>query len=387
MKDNEQANTPGGASDTTSTSRIAAIDLVRGTAVVFLPLVHCLYMYGNREVLKGSWFGMAMRVVGSFTPVFLFVMGISFTFSRDQSLLGATKRGLTLLALGYIMATLEFALPVYMGTMPSSFIKAYDWTAPLTRDQYLHLMTTGDILHVAGISLIFVGLACNWSKSPYVMSGIALGIAGLSGIIVGYRPGVPVVDGVADLLWGEEWNVFFPFVPWGAVVFLGIAFGLYMQGHNGNYAPAFRLMIHAGAVLLAVGGALCLYRPDVHYRQFFHAGPGGGLLFMGMSAMSLGLVQRIEGQILPTLWGKLCVYCSRRVTALYLVHWLIISWGMSVVGFRNRGMAEVVGLSFIVLALMFLIEAAIRNGRRYLSRYIIRLAGRARSSFNERVVQ
>jgi uncharacterized membrane protein len=345
-----------------SAPRIDAIDLARGTAVLFMPLVHSLYMYGDRAILREpSLFRSVMHAIGHEAPMFLLAMGLSFVFSRNQSPARSARRGLRLLWIGYATSAAEFIPPILVGTMPESFVEANDMKSPLRLEQYLHLIGDADILHMAGLSLLFMGLARHAIKSRYVMFGLALLIALLSGVVQGYRPGIPILDALCDLLWGREWNVYFPVVPWASSVFMGMAFGMYIQDCGGDAAPAFRWMARLGSLLAVVGGLLWWHDPALHYRDFFHMGPGGTLYLMGVTAIGFWLIHKSARFLKATWFGRFAMYCSPRVTSLYVTHWILISWGMGIVGFREHAAPTVVALSLVVLVATIAVEAAYRS--------------------------
>jgi hypothetical protein len=67
--------------------------------------------------------------------------------------------------------------------------------------------------------------------------------------------------------------------------------------------------------------------------------------------------------LVGTRFGKLAMYCSPRVTSLYVTHWILISWGMGIVGFREHQIPAVVALSVVVLIATLAVEAAYRSAK------------------------
>lgn len=328
-----------------------------------MPLVHSLYMYGDRAIFaEASFFRLAMHVIGHMAPVFLFSMGLSFVFSRNQAPWRSARRGLHLLLIAYTLTAAQFLIPIWANLVPESFFKANGWTSQLSAQDYLHLLTEGDVLHLAGIALLFMGLLRKWIRSWQLLLALALLIAVLSGYIQGYRPGVLGLDYLCDLLWGREWNVYFPVVPWAASIVLGLAFGTYMQACGGETSSAFKLMFPLGLVMAILGGALWWQDPAFHHRDFFHMGPGATIHLMGVTLLLFRLFRLFEQGLLRTGFGRLACYASARVTSLYVTHWLLISWGMCIVGYREHGPGVVIALSFLILAGTLAVEAAYRRG-------------------------
>ena len=138
--------------------RVLAIDLARGASVPFVVVIHTLWMYGTVETQENTWLGQVIHFIGKGTPMFLLAMGFSFCLSRKQDVQAIIKRGLELLAIGYGMNLFKFIVPYFLGLLPTNFIAAYGWKAPLDFGQLLYLLQTGDILQLAGISVLFMVL-------------------------------------------------------------------------------------------------------------------------------------------------------------------------------------------------------------------------------------
>jgi hypothetical protein len=91
--------------------RIVSLDLARGLAIVFMVFQHAVLIYavdrGEQSVV-----GKLVLLFGSApaAPVFLFIMGI-FLGRPDRGLRRGVRRGIKLIALGYLLNLLRSTLP------------------------------------------------------------------------------------------------------------------------------------------------------------------------------------------------------------------------------------------------------------------------------------
>ena len=118
----------------------------------------------------------------------------------------------------------------------------------------------------------------------------------------------------------------------------------------------FSRLLPLGIVLATVGGALWAIDPELHFRDFFHMGPGLALHLMGLSALLFWGANKISERIKNTWVGRVAIYCSGRVTSVYIIHLVLIVWGMALVGFKANGVFTVLIVSILVLLLTLLLD-------------------------------
>ncbi|UZO80634.1 DUF1624 domain-containing protein [Aquimarina sp. ERC-38] len=334
--------------------RIKAIDLARGISVLMVVIVHTLWIYGDVPTQTETWLGAAVHFIGKGTPMFLIAMGVSFILSRNQSIVLSIKRACYILAVGYLMNFLKFVLPTLIGTVPDNFIEAYGWTAPATYANMVYMLGTGDILQLAGFSLLFMGIINHFSKNKYVPLTIAVLIAITTKEVHGFRLGIPGVDYVLDLLWGAEWNVYFAVFPWFSFILIGIFFGMWYKEQQKSNSYLFKRMLVAGILLMLIGGGLCYYNFEYHFGDYFHLGPGGTFYLTGFNLVLLWLANVLVSKVKGNRLFSFFYYCSKRVTTIYFIQWVIICWGMGVLGYQQFGVGGVLLLipTFIGLTLI-----------------------------------
>ncbi|MEW7278713.1 heparan-alpha-glucosaminide N-acetyltransferase domain-containing protein [Aquimarina sp. 2201CG1-2-11] len=327
--------------ETIKSKRILAIDLARGLSVLMVIVVHTLWMYGDIKTQTETWLGSTVHFIGKGTGMFLIAMGVSFTLSRNQSIVLSIKRAFYILAVGYLMNFLKFIVPVVIGTVPDNFIAAYGWTSPVTLDNMIYMLGTGDILQLAGVSLLFMGIINRFSKNKYIPLLIALCIALLTKEVHGVRVGITGFDYLLDLLWGAEWNVYFAVFPWFSFILIGMFFGMWYKEKEKSNSYLFGRMLIAGIVLMCVGGGLCYYNYEYHFGDYFHLGPGGTLYLGGFNLVIMWIANILVTYIRDNKVFNFLYYCSKRVTTIYVIQWVIICWGMGVLGYQQFGVSGV----------------------------------------------
>jgi uncharacterized membrane protein len=317
-------------------NRILAIDIARGLSVILMMMIHTMLIYGDIPTQTSSLLGKFILLIGKGTPMFLVTMGISFVLSRRQTLQSVCKRGLYILGIGYGMNALKFLVPeILFGGLPDAFVQAYGLTSGTLKTGIFFLLL-GDILQLAGVTLFLMGLINHYSKNKSVPLAIALLIAAVSKELSGFRIGIDGLDYICDLFFSNEFNVYFPVFPWASFILLGMFFGRWYKELEGNQSLFFRKMLLVGSAFLGIGVIFNFINYEYHFGDYYHLGPGGSILLMGLNLIFLWLMNIIVTSVKPNkLFGSL-IFCSKHVTSLYVIQWTIINWGMYLIGFWNH---------------------------------------------------
>ncbi|HAS47269.1 MAG TPA: hypothetical protein DCS93_42725 [Microscillaceae bacterium] len=337
-----------------SKKRVRSIDLARGIGVLLLVPLHTLWMYADVKTQSNTLLGEFIHFTGTGTGMFLITMGFSFTMSRNQSLKLTFRRGALLLLVGYGMNFLKFVFPNLLGFQPVDLIKAYGWTPPATFDNLLYMLGTGDILQMAGISLFIMGIANHLSKNKFVPLGMAVFFAVATSFVRGIRAGVPGFDYFLDLLWGEQFNVYFPVFPWISLILAGIYFGRVYLEDDRDEKRAFRQMWQIGLLFVLGGLALSSYDYKRFYGDYFHLGSGGALYLIGASLLLARFAKFLVDVTKPNKIFNFFYYLSARITSFYVIQWVLICWGMGLVGFQKMNAGQVL-LAMAVMIVLCLI--------------------------------
>ena len=337
--------------------RVLAIDIARGMSVVLMMMIHTMLIYGTIETQTKTILGEITLWLGRGTTMFLVSMGISFVLSRRQSFLAVCKRALYILAIGYGMNLLKFLVPEFIfGGLPETFVTAYGLKSG-TLETGIFFLLLGDILQLAGLTLFIMGIINHYSKSKYVPLVVALLIIAVSKELSGYRIGIPGLDYCCDLLFSNQFNVYFPVFPWSAFILIGMFLGRWYKELNENQDLFFKKMLWVGVAFIAVGGLLNFSNPEYHFGDYYHLGPGGSILLLGTNLVLYWLIN-IVVQLFKennNIFNFL-IFCSKHVTSLYVIQWVLINWGMYVIGFWNQDQLAVLCLVPTVIILSFSVQ-------------------------------
>ena len=343
------------------TKRILEIDLTRGISSFLIPMAHTLLIYGTNYTQSESWLGLSVHFFGKWAGIFLIAMGFSYALSKNNTVLKSMKRGFLLLAAGYFMNFLKFIVPLFLGLIPDNFIEAYGWTPPPTFGQMVYMVLTGDILQFAGMCLLFMGLVNKLVQSFGKWIPIIVTILILISLefVRGLRIGIPGLDYVLDLLWGDQWNVYFAVFPWFGFILIGMFFGYWFKEVDNNRAFIFKRMLYSGLVTVVIGGVLCYVDYDFHMRDYFHLGIGGFIYLLGFNLLSFWLAHYLITCFKKTKATEFFYYCSRKITTMYIIQWVLICWGMGIFGYNNQTEIGIIFLMILYTILTIVVQLII----------------------------
>ena len=337
----------------TPDARIRAFDLARGLAIVFMVMIHVLGHYGN-DASWASPLGQVVIFLGGPTaaPVFMFLMGASLAFSRRASASGIARRGLWLLFLAYTLNVLRGVLPATLG-LATGYVTEAD-ISPYTPAT---LLTLVDIHQMAGLALLVIAAltALLVASGRLVLRVGVIGLAVVIGLVSpslwGTTTGVPPVDLGLALLWGTEWNVFFPLLPWIVYPLVGFVYGRTLVAQPDRRRFVRRIGLVGLAVALAGVATIAVAHPSIGVEDYWRQRPGVLLAILGLVLAWLALadvvVSRVRSnRVFDRLYGW-----SGRVTAMYCIHWILIGWGVGLVGHRDLELPGVLVAMGIVLVL------------------------------------
>jgi uncharacterized membrane protein len=342
----------------TGRERVRAFDLAAGLAVFFMILVHVLWHWGTPD----TWTTPIGRAISyaagpTATPVFIFLIGASLGAARRPSAGTLAARGLWLFALGYLLNLLRGVIPFTLGT--ASGVITEEQVAPYTP---WWLGTTIDLHHVVGLSLIVIAVLRTRAQPGWLWLGIA-------GVLVLVAPwlrtvtfGTPLLDAPLTPFLGSAPNVYYAVVPWLAYPLAGAVFGS-MMARSSDRTALFRRAAAVGAMLLVIGGALiAVQRPTFDVYTYWRQPASFAVAILGIILVWLALCDLATRNRWIDRWIGFFYRWSDRVIAIYFTHWIIVGWGVGLVGFRALGLGPVL-----------LAMAAAVAATSYLSRFAVKL--------------
>jgi uncharacterized membrane protein len=326
--------------------RVLSLDLARGVGAIGMVAVHVLLRYGSYAA-NVSAYGAVVRLLGGppAAPVFLFLMGASQAFSQHATLRDNLWRGGKLLVLGYVLNFLRGTLPAFLGLRfgviePEALL-------PYTPENLFWIV---DVLHCAGLSLMLIGAVRRFLPHPWTWLVLAAAVALGAPLMWGRMTGHPLLDGCLALLWGTAVTVQFPALPWISYPLSGMAFGTWLAA-SADRDALFRHAAGAGAILLLTGGLFILNRPSFHLGDYFHSGPGAVMAFTGFALVWLAVCHWSIKHIRSNAFFRLCSYWSAHITVFYFVHWIIIGWGLALIGHTQQSIPALVCLTVVIITL------------------------------------
>lgn len=345
----------------TKIQRVKEIDFGRGIAVFLMVFVHTLWMYADPATQYQSLFGQVIHTLGKGTSAFLVLMGMSLVIA-SCSLTENLKRALLLLGLGYFMNFLKFVVPISIfGTMPESFIEAYGWSSPLQTWQYFYLLSTGDILQLAGISLLMIVFVQKYFDHEFVYLLLGLLIMLSSQWFRGLTLDTAALQYLSRLLFSDHYQVYFPVFPWMSFILFGMFMGKLFVRMQNRQEQFYHYVVISALTLMMLGFILAYANYEYHIANFFHHGPGGTLYLMGITLLLYWGIYRLLKLVKNGPVIKGLQYLSKNVTSLYIIQWTLICWGMGMVGFQTLNAWETLAMMPIMLCLTLLAQVAVNR--------------------------
>ncbi|MDO8827564.1 heparan-alpha-glucosaminide N-acetyltransferase domain-containing protein [Methylophaga sp.] len=332
-----------------NTSRIATFDLARGLAILFMMLIHVLDFYGQADV-RSSLFGSVVSFLGSppAAPVFMFIMGIFIVFSTRLDVATGLRRAAWLFVIGYVLNLLRGSIPLWLslqlGLVSYAELEA-GGVSPLS--EFLIV----DILQFAGLAFAICVFLKHYFPQPKYWLATGVIVVFLSPLLWDISSGWIVLDEVLKLLWGNKYQgSMFPLFPWLAYPLFGMAFGFWFKRTN-SPKRFFINTLWLGLALLLVGTLLTLSNMDFHYPYFLRSGPGATIWISGFVLLWLGICRFVVENIALNRVVELLFFWSKHVTAIYILQWIIIGWGLMAVGVQQLSFINTLLAMFVVILL------------------------------------
>ncbi|WP_459926076.1 heparan-alpha-glucosaminide N-acetyltransferase domain-containing protein [Flavobacterium covae] len=343
-------------------NRIAAIDFTRGISVFFLIIVHTMLIYGTLETQTETTIGQIIIWLGRGAAMYLIAMGISFTFSRRQSFYAITKRALYILYIGYSLNFVKFIIPEFIfGGLPYRFLNAYHLKTQ-TLETTLFFLGLGDILQLAGITLLLIAFINQITNNKWIYFFLGLLIIIVSKELSGLKINILGLQYICDLFFSNQYNVYFPVFPWSAFIFMGVFLGKQLKEINNDTQIFFRNLAIQSLGLIVLGLSLVLTNYKYHFGDYYHLGPGGSIILLGIMMLSFWISNQLIIFLNPsTQFFSYIIYLSKNTTSIYFIQWTLINWGMYVFGFWSLNQWNVLALIILFTALTLCVNILYRK--------------------------
>jgi uncharacterized membrane protein len=337
--------------------RVRAFDLAAGLAVFFMILVHILWHWGA-EPTWTTPIGQAISFAAGPTaaPVFVFLMGASLGAASRSGFRSLAARGLWLVFLGYVLNLLRGVIPAWLGLASGVITAEQVWPYTLW-----WLGTTVDLHHMIGISLVAIAALRVKAEPGWTWLGLAGALVLVAPWLRTVAVGNPVLDAPLTPFIGSAPNVYYAVVPWLAYPLAGAVFGS-LVARAAEPTLVFRRAAMLGVALIVVGiGLILVQRPGFDVYTYWRQPASFAVAIFGIILVWLAACDLVTRR--PAIDRRLGIVYgwSRRVIAMYFSHWIIVGWGVGLVGFRALDLGQVlVAMAAAVVATSYLSRYAVK---------------------------
>jgi uncharacterized membrane protein len=279
---------PAGAGGNAPAARDAALDRLRGLAVVLMLLANLA------PYLAPQPFPLGYRALATFCAPAFVLLGGMMVGRRATPLRDAFARGAVLVAIGALLDVLGWGIAPFR-----SF----------------------DVLYLIGLSLPVAALAVRTRPPVVVLLAAAIfALTAFAHATWGYRAGPA---GVPSLLWAALFGGWFPLLPWLAVALLGAAIGRAESKRTEGAASSVAIW---GAALVVFGAlAWAATQPPLFlrggYAELFYPPTFGVLaVFSGVALLALAALGAWHVPSLAVLEPF-----GRRALLVYGLHVVVIA--------------------------------------------------------------
>jgi hypothetical protein len=335
--------------------RIRSLDLARGFTVLFIAPIHTVMLYSNNGVYK-TMLGCFLQFIaeGPGAQLFMTLMGMYIAFKPVADSKAVLRRSIMLLLAGYALNMAKFVLPMFVGIIPIEMqqdLGVQDDCAGM-----LQLFCIGDILQFAAPALVIT----HWVRRKKYFGNNALALAPfvllLSPFLWDATSNNFVVNYFLELIGGQPPKVFFPLLPCLFYPLLGLFLGkLVMRDRE----MAYREMLKWGTAWLLFG-IIAHYMAGIE-ASFYRAYPWDTVGHAGLVLITLYVWEWLDRYITPNPFFYLLEYCSRNITTIYVVQWILIIWLLPFFGYQELGYYRTLMAIVITSSLTFLITLIINK--------------------------
>lgn len=341
--------------------RLVALDFLKIIAMSMMIMGHSFFDIANPKFYDVNVFPWNVWFFfrGLTAPIFLFISGFVQVFAnkRDENgnLLPNTlyKRIRTALLLLFIGYSLNF---------PAR--RAFDIF--FIDKSYLSFFYQVNILHLFGVLLLLLVLLYKLTRNNRTLGYISLAF---SILVIALNAWVHLVDWfkilpsfIASYL-SLKGGSYFPFFPFAAFFFIGVAFATYIQNYppEVHYEKIFHSAIKVAFVLLPIGVSIypVINIFDLPFYDLFKANPGMSIIRFSLTLIILCFVVFLFNRF-PKLnqLNRFITTLGKNALFIYLFH-LLILYGLpwyggivSILGLK-LGIIQSFILSFLIMILSF----------------------------------
>lgn len=306
--------------------RIIELDALKFLAIIFMITVHIFEFNFNPENYNDIVYNLVFFLGGPpAAPAFLFCMGVTIAFSRKKEPTDHIKRGFILLMLGYLLNALNGW--ILMGAEYCAGLPA------VSIEDVIDLVFLVDILHLAGMSFMLIGVLEKIHVPHSVMLVLALIMQAVGYALAGTCTGNPAIDGFLGLFIKMEYpESAFPLLNWFIFPVVGILFSDIIR-HCTDHRKLYSKILMIFTAIFVIYMVLCImlgvdvmqfYLLDSYYNQnilktFFSL----SCVMLELSVLYF-LMSWIQGTSFGDRISMIVTKVSYSLTTIYYIQWIII---------------------------------------------------------------
>lgn len=143
---------------------------------------------------------------------------------------------------------------------------------------------------------------------------------------------------------------------------MGVFLGKQLKEINNDTQIFFRNLAIQSLGLIVLGLSLVLTNYKYHFGDYYHLGPGGSIILLGIMMLSFWISNQLIIFLNPsTQFFSYIIYLSKNTTSIYFIQWTLINWGMYVFGFWSLNQWNVLALIILFTALTLCVNILYRK--------------------------
>lgn len=305
------------------------LDIIKTVAVFFMILAHVGVMYGGSSVLQESTLTEVLVFVaeGIGAPAFIFSMGAAIVLGRQKKVSKIIFRGVLLFLIGYLLNFFKFYPTIELfKTFPDALFR--ETNRVNNNEGLISFLLIADILQFAGIAYVVCSLLYKfWSTKIRIVSFLLV-IPFISLAPILYNKEYASSNYILQMIYGNNYQVYFPIFPWLGFAFLGMGIGdIYKRNFN-SFVELIKYILPIGLIFIALGIVLIKIDFDYYFGlDYYHRGLGALIMYCGQLLTTISLYHFIVPFLLKSKKIKTFIlFCSSNVTLIYIIQWILIYW-------------------------------------------------------------
>lgn len=325
--------------DPCNLGRQAELDLGKAIPILCLAFVHCVIECATDEQLLSGIPYLFDSVIGGpmSGPMWLFCMGATIHYARDNSPKALAKRGIHLILIGFLLNICRFFIPYMIGYAVTGDAEQFLVTLP-------YWVFGNDVLMFAGLAMLCFAFFRKFNFPKWAMFSIALGFSIIGTLVRGTDLGNDVLNIICGWFFGtvNEADCIisdFPLLNWLIIPVCGYIFGWVLQrvkDKNRFYLLVSPIMLVIAGVYLYFGISNEIGMFGEGQNAYYHMFIYDSFVCMSMTLGLLGVYHFIS-LILPKPIKKFVNYTSSNITEFYCIHWVFVRSITNVVLYAING--------------------------------------------------